>query len=150
MGSTVQAARAVTSEYARQLLRPLLWIGIGVYAFVAAIVIWIAYAASPWWLLLGIIPTTLFCVGLAIWIGVFVTAGRLAPDMNREQRKATKQVVKQVGAVAERIGTPKFILLFKIVRDVVFPPRTGQTLIGELADTPGQLHRDFEALRKLF
>lgn len=120
------------------------------YALVAALVIWIAYAASLWWLLLGIVPTTLFCVALAIWIGVFVTAGRLAPDMNREQKKATKRVVKEVGSVAEHIGTPRFILIFRIVRDVVMPPRTGQTLIGELAGTPGKLHREFEALRKLF
>ena len=150
MSSTVQAVRAVTSEYAKQLLRPILFIGVGVYALAMAIVIWIAYAASPWWLLLAFLPTTLFCVGLAIWIGVRVTAGRLAPEMNKQQKNATKKVVKSLGSVAEQLGTPRFILIFRIIKDVVFPPSSKQTLIGELATTPGQLHRSFEELRKMF
>lgn len=150
MSSTVRAARAVSSEFARQLLWPLLWIGIAAYVLVAALVIWIAVAASPWWLLLGIVPTTLFCVALAVWIGVYVTARRIAPDMNTQQKKATKKVVKLVGQTAEHLGTPRFILIFHVIRDVVWPPKTGQTLIGELADTPGELRRSFEALRKLF
>jgi hypothetical protein len=150
MSSTVQAVRAVTSEYAKQLLRPLLFIGVGSYAVVMAIIGWIAYAASPWWLLLAFIPTLLFCVGLAIWIGVRVTASRIAPDMNRQQKTATRKVVKLVGSVAEQLGTPRFILIFRIIKDVVFPPSSKQTLIGELAETPGQLHRSFNELRKLF
>lgn len=150
MSSTVLAVRAVTSEYARQLLRPVLFIGIAVYALAAALIIWIATSVSLWWLLLGVVPTTLFCVGLAIWIGVYVTARRVAPSMNKRQHAATKKVVKEVGQVAERLGTPRFILIFQVVRDVLFPPKTGRTLIGELADAPGQLHRDFEALRKSF
>lgn len=150
MSSTVQAVRAVTSEYAKQLLRPILFIGVGAYALIMLIIGWIAYAASPWWLLLAFIPTILFCVGLAIWIGVRVTASRIAPTMNREQRTATRKVVKLVGSVAEQLGTPRFILIFRIIKDVVFPPSSKQTLIGELAETPGQLHRSFNELRKLF
>ena len=150
MSSIVSAVRAVTAEYAKQILWPLLFIGIGAYAFVMALVIWIAVAVSPWWMLLGTLPTILFCVALAIWIGVRVTASRLSPDMNKEQKAATKKVVKRVGAVAEQIGTPRFILIFRIVRDVVFPPKSKQSLISELAETPGQLHREFEELRKLF
>lgn len=150
MSSTVLAARAVTAEYAKQLLRPILWIGIATYALVMLIVGWIAYAASPWWILLGFVPTTLFCVGLAVWIGVRVTAERIEPNMSSTQKKATKKVVRQLNTTAEQFGTPRFILLFRIIQDVVFPPKTRQTLIGELASTPGDLHRSFEDLRKLF
>ena len=150
MSSTVSAVRAVTAEYAIQLIWPLLWIGVGVYGVVMAIVIWIAVVASPWWLLLALVPTTLFCVGIALWIGVRITAHRIAPTLNKAQKSATKKVVAQVGKVAEQLGTPRFILIFRIARDVVFPPRSSRTLIGELTDMPGQLHHDFEALRKLF
>lgn len=150
MSSTVQAVRAVTSEYAKQVLRPLLFIGVGVYALIMVIIAWIAYAASPWWMLLAFIPTILFCVGLAIWIGVRVTASRIAPDMNKTQKSATREVVKHLNTVAEQIGTPRVILIFRIVKDVIFPSKSNQTLIGELAETPGQLHRSFEKLRKSF
>jgi len=115
-----------------------------------ALVIWITVAVNGWWILLGFIPTILFCVGLAIWGGVWFAARRLSPDMNKTQKKATKEVVEQVSKVAEQLGTPRFILIFRIIKDVTFPSSSKQTLIGELADTPGQLHRSFEALRKLF
>lgn len=150
MNSTVSAIRAITSLYAIQLLRPLLWIGIAIYAVVIVIVAWIALETSAWWWLLGVMPTVLFSVALALWIAVRIGAGRLAPKMDKKQKNAAKKVVDQVGRVAEQIGTPKFVLIFQVVKDVLFPPRSGQTLIGELTSIPGQLHRDFEALRKLF
>lgn len=150
MSSTVSAVRAVTAEYAKQILRPLLFIGIGIYAVIMGLVVWIAVAVNPWWMLLGTLPTTLFCVALAIWIGVRVTASRLSPAMNKAQKVATKKVVARVNTVAEQIGTPRFLLIFRIVKDVVFPPSSRQALISELAETPGQLHKEFEELRKLF
>lgn len=144
------AVRAVTAQFARNVLRPILFIGVVVYVVIMAIVIWITVTVNGWWILLGFIPTILFCVGLAIWIGVWLTARRLSPHMNREQKKATKEVVEQVSRVAEQIGTPRFILVFRVIKDVLFPPKSKQTLIGELAEAPGQLHRSFENLRKLF
>lgn len=150
MSSTVKAVRAVTSEYAKQLLWPILFIGVGAYTAIMLIISWIAYIVSPWWLLLAFVPTVLFCVGLAIWIGVRATASRIAPDMNQRQKAATRKVVKLVGSVAEQLGTPRFVLIFRIIKDVVFPSSSKQTLIGELTETPGQLHRSFDELRKLF
>ena len=144
------AVRAVTAEYASQLLKPVLWIGTGVYVLIIGIIIWAGTASSPWWLLFTIMPTALFVIGLAIWVGIWVMAKRLAPEMNKPQRVATKKVVKQVSTVAEQLGTPRFILIFRLVKDVIFPRTTKQTFISELAETPGQLHRSFQELRKLF
>lgn len=150
MSSTVKAVRAVTSQYAKDLLRPILLIGVAAYAVIMAIVIWITVAVNGWWILLGFIPTVLFCVGLAVWAGVWFAARRFSPDMNKQQKHATKEVVDKVNKVAEQLGTPKFFLIFRIVKDVLFPSKSRRTLIGDLAETPGELHRSFEALRKLF
>lgn len=150
MSSTVKAVRAVTAHYAKDLLRPILFIGLLGYALVMALVIWIAVAVNGWWILLGFVPTILFCVGTAVWIGLWVAATKLSPSLNRAQKKATKEVVEQVSKVAEQVGTPRALLIFRIARDVIFPSSNKQTLIGELAETPGQLRRSFEALRKLF
>lgn len=150
MNTTILAIRAVTSEYAKRLLRPILWIGLAVYIFVMTIVIWISVAVSPWWLLLAFLPTILFCVGLSIWVGVRITASRVAPAMNKEQKTATKKVVDLLSDTAERLGTPRFILIFQVIKDVMSPPKNKRTLIGELTETPGQLHHSFEDLRKLF
>lgn len=150
MSSTVKAVRAVTSHYAKDLLRPILVIGIAVYAIIMAIVIWITIAVNGWWILLGFIPTVLFCVGLAIWGGVWFAARRLSPDLNKQQKRATKEVIGQVNKVAEQIGTPRVFLIFRIAKDILFPAKTSRTFIGDLTETPGELHRSFEALRKLF
>lgn len=115
-----------------------------------AVVVLLVIALSPWWWLLAVIPTLLFIVGLAAWVVARVIASRVAPSMNKEQRKATKKVVHQVSRVAEQIGTPRFVLIFRIIKDIMFPRSAQRTLIGELTELPGQLHRDFESLRKLF
>lgn len=150
MNSTVLAIRAVSSEFAMRVLWPLLFIGIGVYALVAAIIVWLAVAVSPWWLLLGVIPTILFCAALAVWIGVRIAAGRIAPGMTTDQKRLARKVVKRLASTAEQLGTPRFVLLFRVIKDIVFPPKTKQTLVGELTEIPGQLHREFDALRKTF
>ncbi len=150
MDATFFAVRAVTSEYAQQLLRPVLVVGCGIYGVLLAVVALLAFQISQWWWLLAIVPSLLFLIALAIWLGIFIGARRLSPPLNAAQRKATKRVVKQTSKVAEQLGTPRGILLYRIAKDVIFPPKNQRSLIGELAETPGQLHREFENLRKLF
>lgn len=150
MNPTILAIRAVTSVYVRQILRVVLIVSLIVYAGVMAIVIWLSTDVSPWWSLLGIIPTLLIFIGGVIWLIVWILAKRLSPAMNKKQKVAAKKVVHNISATAERLGTPRFLLLFHVIKDVIFPPRSGQTYIGELAGTPGKLKTDFENLRKLF
>ena len=88
MKPTISAVRAVSSVYAKSLLKPLLLIGLGVYGVAMALIVWIAYAVSPWWLLLAIIPTVIIVVGLLAWLIVWILAIRLAPSMNGNQRRA--------------------------------------------------------------
>lgn len=150
MNATLLAIRAITSEYAKQLLIPILWIGLGIYALVIALVVWIATAVSPWWSLLGIVPTLLIIVGLLLWVIVWSLARQLSPPLSKRQRTATKKFVTHIGRVAEHVGTPKFVLVFRVIKDVVFPPQTSRTFIGEISQTPGEMKRDFEKLRDLF
>lgn len=150
MSPTILAVRAVTSLYVRQILLVIIAVGLVIYALVVAIVVWLSSAVSPWWSLLGVIPTLLVFIGCFLWAIVWVLAKRLSPTMNKKQKTATKKVVQGVSKAAEQLGTPRFIILFQIVKDIVFPPKNNQTFIGELSETPGKLKRDFENLRKLF
>lgn len=150
MNPTILAIRAVTSMYVRQILQVILIVSLIIYAVVMAIVIWLSADISPWWSLLGIIPTLLVLIGGFIWVIVWTLSKRLAPVMNKRQRTAAKKVVHNISEAAERLGTPRFLLLINVIKDVVFPPKDGQTYIGELAGTPGKLKTDFENLRKLF
>lgn len=150
MTPTVLAIRAITTTYAQTLLRPLLVAGIAIYVIVLAIIGWVAYLASPWWWLLAVIPTIIFLVAVALWTVVYLLSKRLAPQMNKAQRAAAKKFISRIGKVAEHVGTPRFVLIFRVIKDIIAPPPSGQTFIGELTQTPGEMRRHFEELRRLF
>lgn len=150
MNATILAIRAITSIYAQQLLLPVLWIGVSVYVLVLTLVIWIASISSPWWTLLAVVPTVLIVAGIFLWVVVWALAQHLAPPLNAEKRQAAKQFIAHISRVAEQAGTPKFVLIMRVIQDVVFAPDTSRTFIGEIASTPGDMHRDFERLRELF
>lgn len=150
MNTTVLAIRAVTATYARHILKPVFFIGIGVYALVMALIIWISVAVDRWWLVLAIVPTFLIIVGLGAWVLVWKLSGRLSPQMNKKQRAATKKFIHHIDDVAEHIGTPRVVLVFRVLKDVAVRQKTSRTFIGEIAQKPGDMKRDFDDLRKLF
>lgn len=136
--------------YARQLLLPVLYIGLAIYAIVMGIIIWIAVEVSSWWLLLGLLPTFFAVVGGLLWLIIWTLAGRIGPQLSPRQKKATKKVVNDVGKVAEQLGIGRIVLMYRIIKDVASKRKSSQTFIGELAETPGKLHQDFDDLRRLF
>lgn len=150
MNPTVLAVRAITTTYAQTILKPLLFIGIGIYVTVLLLIAWIASVASAWWWLLAVIPTVIFFVALLLWTLAFLLSKRLAPRMDREQRKTARKFVGHIGTAAEHLGTPRFILVFRVLRDLMFPPVNNQSFLGEVSSLPGELRRDFEALRRSF
>lgn len=150
MESTILAIRAISSLYARRLLWPFLWTGIGVYILIMAIIGWIASISSNWWWLMGIGPTLILIIGAIIWLTGYVLVRRIAPTMNTQQTKATRKFIGHIDKVAEHAGTPAFVILFRIIRDIATRPQSDRTLIGEWVREPGDIHHDFEALRRLF
>lgn len=150
MDSTILAIRAVTAEYAKRLLWLPLIIGVAAYVVVLLLVGWIASSAGAWWWFLAILPTGIFMVALALWILARLFAMRLAPSMNKAQRQAVRHFSKRIDKVAEHVGTPKFILIFRITKDLVARPTAGKTFIGEIAQEPGEMRRAFDDLRSLF
>lgn len=151
MNSSVLAVRAIATVYAQTILKPLLFAGIVFYAAILLLIGWIAYVASPWWWLLAIVPTAIFVVALLLWLIVFTLSKRLAPKMNREQRKIARRFVGHTGKAAEHLGTPRFIFIFRVLRDLLFPPSSGnQTFLGEVSSLPGDVKRDFDSLRRSF
>lgn len=150
MDSTILAIRAITSLYVKRLLLPILVIGFGVYVAVIGIIWWIAASVSNWWWLLAIVPTLVVLVGLAIWTVVRVLVGRISPPMNKRQTTAAKKFIKRIDGAAEHIGTPKFIIIYRVIKDVLFRPTNGKTYIGEIANEPGEARREFDELRSMF
>ena len=150
MNSSILAVRAVTSEYAKQLLWLALWVGLAVYGILLLLIGWIASSVSNWWWLLAFLPSLIMTILAIMWLIIWVLARRLAPEMNKEKKKAAKTIIDHIIRLAEHVGTPKFIIFYRLVKDVVSPQTAGRTYIGELTSEPGELHKEFEQLRRLF
>lgn len=150
MDATILAVRAVTSEYARQLLWPILGVIFLIFTAVMALIGWVAYVASPWWWFLAIGPVVLFIIAFIAWLFVYLLAKRWSPILNKRQKKATKKFVAHIGRVAEHMATPRFVIIVRVIKDVLTRPTSSRTFIGEIAQEPGEMRRDFDDLRSLF
>ena len=150
MDKTVLAVRATASEYAKRWLWLPLAIGVVIYLVIVGIIWWVAAVASPWWWLLAIIPTFLFLIALTVWIIARVVTHRIAPPMNKAQKSAAKAFVQKIDKAAERVGTPKFVMLYRIIKDVIVRPTSNQTFIGEIAQESNDMRRAFDELRTSF
>lgn len=148
MDSTILAVRAITAHYGRQLLWPVLWIGLAIYLVIFGVTWWLATSFSNWWWLIELFATPMFFVGTLLWIACFVTIRRIHPKLNKEQRKLVREIVGHAAHIAAEMGTPKFIILGRIVRDVVFGTSIRGSYIGELTAEPGEAKRKFDELRR--
>lgn len=91
---------------------------------------------------------TSFIVGCLAWGLCFFLISRIHPKLNKTQTKLTREIVGHITHIAEQVGTPKFIILGRIVRDVVFGTNLRTSYIGEITHEPGDAKRKFDELRK--
>lgn len=148
MDSTILAMRAVTAVYAKQLLWPALYTVVAVYAVIFALSYWLASTFHPLWWLLALMLTPIFLAACVVWAIAFALTSRIHPKLTRTQKTLTRDIVSHVSHIAEQLGTPKFIILSRIVRDVVFGSTIRGSYLGELTHEPGEAKRKFEELRR--
>ena len=150
MDSTILAIRAITAIFGRQLLWPVLIIGGALYLLLFGLSWWLAAVLHPLWWLLVLMLTPLFVIGLLLWGFCFFILSRIHPRLSTKQKTLTKEIVGHISHIAEEIGTPKFIILGRIIKDVVFGNSLRGSYVGELTADSGQAKRKFEELRKSF
>lgn len=147
MKSIPLVVRAVGAEFARRLLLPLIIAGVIVGLILHVLGGWLVTQNAWWWLL-----ESVFVLGTLLFVGLVVLA-RLAirlfaPQQDGAQRKAVRSYVDKLQRVSEVIGTPKFLLLFYVVRDVFRPSSDG--FIATTSNDSKTLHSDFLALLRMF
>lgn len=150
MDSTVLAVRAVTAVYGRQLLWPAIIVWLAAFAVVFGLSWWLATAFHTLWWLLALMLTPLFIVGIGVWSLCFVIISRLHPPLSKDQRALTKAIVGHVTTIANELGTPKFIILARIVKDVMFGNTLKGSYIGSMANESVETKRKFNELRQSF
>lgn len=150
MDSTVLTVRAITAVFGRRLLWPVLIVLLAVYGIVFGLSWWLAAVVHPLWWLLVVMLTPICIVAGALWIVCFLLLRRIHPPLTTHQKRLTNELVDHVAHIAEELGTPRFIILGRVLRDAVFGSSLRNSYIGQMTREPGEAHRKFEALRRSF
>jgi len=147
MNPTITVIRCVGAEFATRLFYPVAVISAILCALLVTGVLLLA-TLSQWWLLLLIPVVMLVCVVFGVMLITGLVIRTVRPFQTKVQRLAVKSFVDKLQRVSDAVQTPKFILLFRIVRDIAAPRKDG--FIGSMTDDTVSLKRDFQALQKLF
>jgi hypothetical protein len=147
MKNTFLVIRAVAAEFARRIYVPML-ITISIIIVIAiALVIWLV-TVSAWWWLLAIPVFLASIVGAVILIIAGIIIRVVNPRQKLEQKVAVKKFVDKLQGLSEIVQTPKIVLLFNVLKDVISPKEEGyvKTTIGNSLS----LRKDFETLLRSF
>lgn len=147
MKPSVLAIRSLGAEFATRLYLPVL-ITVAISAVgLLGISIWLA-TLSPWWLILvGIVLLLTIIAGVVLTIGWLVIK-TVSPNQTKNQKQQAKAMVDKIQGVAEVTMTPKSVLLFRVMRDVIAPSQQG--FISSVSHDTVSLTKDFSALRDTF
>lgn len=139
----VLAIRAVAAEFAQRIFLPVVLITGGVIIVLLGVTIWLTTLSGWWWFLLAplIVVTVLTIFATVIsWTALRV----LTPPQTKDQQKQIRAFVDDLQETSEAIQTPMFILLFRVVKDVLFPGK--ESYIGKLSSTALSLKSSLQAI----
>lgn len=147
MKPSILAIRAIGAEFANRI-----------YIFVAIVVsiilaclfglgIWLTTLSDWWWILvILLIIAGSVIIGVLVIVKLIIRSVR--PALSHLQKKQTKAFVDKLERLSEVAGTPKFILLFQVVRDIAAPRDNG--FIASISSDTKTLKSDFIALSQTF
>jgi membrane-bound ClpP family serine protease len=144
---SLSAIRSIGAAFAYQLYLPIMIIVAVAGAILLALSIWLV-TISEWWLILLILICGLILFATTALAVVLVIIKKVAPLQSKSQKKQTKAFVDKLLRVAEVTATPKFILLFQVMKDVVKPSHEG--FISSVSNDTASLKQDFIALKNSF
>lgn len=147
MVAHTKLVRAISSEFVARKLRVIASvIALSLLAAVS-MSLWLTTVNVWWWLLAApVIMCTLLIAG-ALCVALAMVK-MLRPTMTHDQKSGTIHFVDKLERVAEHVQTPTFILIFRVLRDMIRP--RGRTFIESAAEDSTTLHTDLAKLERLF
>jgi len=147
MNASIAVIRAVAGEITNRIYLPILITAIVIAALLTGLVIWLT-TMNAWWLLLAIPLVIAILIVGALLIIVRIIIAAVTPSQNKTQRKEVKAFTDKLLNLSEITQTPKFILLFRIAKDVLSSNKS-HYVESVISDT-ASLRSDFTALRRSF
>lgn len=146
MKASLLAVRAIGSEFARNL-----WSGVFVVVLVisvglVALLVWLTSLSSWWWLLA--IPFGVFMSVAAVLLIVFrMLIKYVRPEQTAQQKQLVAAFAEKLQFTSEITSTPKFIMLFRVVRSIAAPK--SEPYLQRLLETKN-LKKDFQEVARSF
>jgi hypothetical protein len=141
------AIRAVGAEYANRIYLIIAIIFVASALFSLGFSIWLTTLSSWWWILVIFLIIAL-SIALGVLVIVKLVIRAVKPHLTRSQRIQTKEFVDKLERLSETAQTSKFVLLFRIVRDIAAPRDHG--FIASISNDTSSLRSDFTALTQTF
>lgn len=147
MKPTIQAVRAIAARFALQVYVP-------VAAIISAIVIGLIVLSgwlttySPWWWVLFVLAVLLGMIIGTILIIIWAIITVVTPNQTPKIRRQVRAFVEKISQLSEVAQTPKFILLFRLVRDTLRPRE--DSYIASVSTATKTLRTDFTELIEAF
>lgn len=147
MKPTLLAIRSVGAEFANRI-----FVIVAITAFLASACLvglgWWLTTFSDWWWLLFVLIVIIISVVFGVLVIVKLIIRSVAPGLSRSQKKQTRAFVDKLQRLSEVSQTPKFLLLFQVVRDIAAPRENG--LIASISNDTSSLKHDFAELIRTF
>ena len=143
----ILATRAVSSEFIRREYINVLWIIGFVLVALHLLGIWLITQSAWWWILeiFFIFATTIIVAVAAV---VVLLVNKLRPRQTKSQRKLVGSFVDSLQQIAETAQTPKFLLLFRFIRDTISPSQ--DSMVRQLTNRSTSLKPDFHKIIQSF
>ena len=147
MTPTILTIRAIGAEFARRTYRFVLILTSCIAVLIVASTLWLTTFSQWWWLLMFAVVSGI-CVAISVLTVFKLTINKVTPKQNPVQKRAVGRFVTNIQAVSDIAGTPKFILLFQLIKDIAAPREQG--FIGSTINTSKELRDDLKTLITLF
>lgn len=144
--ATLLAVRAIGVVYGNTTWWAVFFITLGISIALIALCAWLI-SVSGWWWILGILVGMGMSIA-AVLLTVFkILLHHINPSQTKEQKIAVKEFTEKLRFVQELTQTPKFIILFRVIRSVAAPSSEKYL---ETIFASRKLKNDFERIVSLF
>ncbi len=144
---SIKTARAVGAELAWRSLKPMVITGAVLAAALLVLGGWLTTLHPLWWILEFVFITSVMFFAILTGVITFILK-RFTPVQSESQKESVHAFTDKLQRIADSVGISRFVLLFRIVRDILRPDE--QTFIKQLASDSTTLHTDYLKLQKLF
>jgi len=147
MKTTFIVLRAIATELAGRIYVPVVVIAAIIAVVAITLTIWLI-TISAWWWLLAIPVYAGIILGSAVLTVIGFTIRLAKPRQTSSQKTEVKQFVDKLQNLSEVTQTPKFVLLFRVMRDIASRREDG--FVKTTIDHTMSIRKDFDSLKRSF